>query len=332
MPARVLRAGGPRFGSRAVSPRIAFHPRLVEEAVWAALRGRPEAVLFHRERDPIYRMEEPEERDQAFERLHERWLRRLDLDAPVRRAEQEHATTLAVASRCLIAPAFEEKTQGAELYVAASGERSIVITIRPDLLAAPDRALAFLRRELLHVDDMLDPGFRYEPRLPGQAAGPAHDRLLQDRYRLLWSCSVDGRLARHHGADPGVRERRRLEFGRAFSCLGCRADEGFARFFDGPRPSHPELVSLAAAPEAMLGLRAAPGLPHGRCPLCGFPTHDFEPRPADLSTETLAAIRSDFPEWTEDSGLCRQCADLYRSRDLSDAAADALPGIDRLAP
>ena len=307
-----------------------FHPRLVEEGVLTALRGRPEALLFHRDRDPIYRMADPEERDRAFEDLHELWFRRLGLDAPVRRAAEEHAGTLAAVSRCLIAPAFVEKTQGAELYVASTGERSVVITICPDLLAAPARALVLLRRELLHVADMLDPDFRYEPRLPAQAAGPAHDRLLQDRYRLLWSCSVDGRLASRHGPDPEAREQRRREFARTFACLGSRSGEGFARLFEGPRPSHPDLVAMAADPEFAFGLRPAAGTSTGRCPLCGFPTCEFEADPGSLPADALAALIGEFPSWRPEQGMCRQCADLYRERDLSAAEARALPGIHHL--
>jgi len=312
-----------------MTDRVEYHPRLVEDAVWCAIRGRPEVVSFHREREPVYRIEDPDKRDQAFQRLHVSWFRRLALDTPVRRAAREYSEVLAAIGRCLIAPALQETTQAAELYVPRAGERSVVITIRPEVLVTPDRALEYLRRELLHISDMLDPRFRYEPRLPAQSAGPAHDRLLQDRYRLLWDCSIDARLVTRGALDAAAKDRRRREFIRAFVCLGARAEEDFARLFDGPRPSHPALAAMAADPEAFFGLRQAGGSPRSRCPLCGFPTHDFEPRPEQLPAEAAAAIRSHFPKWSVDRGICRQCADLYRARDLSDAAAEALPGIDR---
>jgi hypothetical protein len=309
-----------------MSDPIEYHPRLLEEGVWCALRGRPERVFFHREREPLYRLEDPDERDRAFQRLHAAWFLRLRLDAPVRRAAAEHAEVLAAVDRCLIAPAVKERAQGAELYVAADGGRSIVIALRPEALVAPDRALAFLRREMLHVADMLDPAFRYEPRLPPQAAGPALDRMLQDRYRLLWDCSIDGRLVARGALDAAVREGRRREFGATFACLGTRLEEAFARLFDGPRPSHPDFAAMAADPAAFLEGRRTGALPGGRCPLCGFPTQDFEPQPLELPAEAIAAMRSEFPAWGPERGLCRQCADLYRAREQSDAAADGLPG------
>ncbi len=128
--------------------RVEFHPRLVEEAVFAALRGRPESRTFHRERDPIYREADPEERERRFAALHAAWFERLDLAAAAR----------------------------------------------------------------------------------------------------------------------------------------------------------------------------------SRCPLCGFPSARFEPRPEDLPRAVRDAIRADFPGWIEADGLCPQCADLYRARPLSRGAADLLPG------
>ena len=53
-----------------------------------------------------------------------------------------------------------------------------------------------------------------------------------------------------------------------------------------------------------------------------------EPEPARLPDEVRNAIRADFPSWEPCEGLCIQCADLYRARRLSVAAAMLLPGSD----
>ena len=46
------------------------------------------------------------------------------------------------------------------------------------------------------------------------------------------------------------------------------------------------------------------------------------------SPASLAAdIAADFPGWRPSDGCCRQCADLYRARALSQATAAALPGV-----
>jgi hypothetical protein len=306
--------------------RIDFHPRLVERAVWAALRGRGEIAAFHRERDPAYALPDPDERDAAFTRLNSDWFLRLAIDAPVRQAIGEQAAALSAVLRILIAPVDRDAEQGAELYVASAEERSVVVSVRPEVLADSYRVLEFLRRELLHIADMLDPAFDYEPALPPQAAGPTLDRLLQDRYRVLWDCSVDGRLAQRGWSALDARERRRREFAAAFGFLGDKAEDAFARVFDGPRPRHPEFVAMATDAEASFGVGPGSTRRPGRCPLCGCPTFDFEPSPASLPAAALAAIRTEFPAWWPEQGLCPQCADLYRARAMSEEAVASLPG------
>jgi DNA-binding LacI/PurR family transcriptional regulator len=45
---------------------------------------------------------------------------------------------------------------------------------------------------LLHIADMVDPAFGYQPAVPEVDGGPTYARLLQDRYRALWDVSVAG--------------------------------------------------------------------------------------------------------------------------------------------
>jgi len=309
-----------------VSDALEIHPRLVEEAVWAAMRGRPEKKLFHAEREKAYSTPDPEARDLAFDAIHARWFRRLGLVRPLQVALAEQATIPAAVQRCRIAAVISDKDAGAELYVKGPEDRSLVIRICPQTLVHRERALEFLRRELMHVADILDPSFEYEPRLPRSPSGPSHDRLLQDRYGALWRSSVDGRLVRNGRLDARVRAARLGEFCRAFSCLGEKTQDCFDRIFTGPRPLHFVFVAMAMDPEVAFDVRrASPG--HGRrCPLCGFPTTYFEPLPGKLPAEALQSIRSDFPAWRIQAGLCPQCADLYRARRLATAAAGALPG------
>ena len=64
--------------------------------------------------------------------------------------------------------------------------------------------------------------------------------------------------------------------------------------------------------EAMRGRRSS-----GAAPVTGA-----RALPADV----VAHVTAQFPAWAPAHGLCRQCADLYRARSLSVAAAAALPG------
>ena len=300
-----------------MSAPVEFHPRLVEQAVWAALPGRSDAGVFHRERERLYDEADPAERERRFDRLHAAWFERLDLAQPVRLALGEHVEALALARRVVFAPVDGSGREGAELFVASPGEFSVVVTLRPSTLAASGPVLVLLRRELAHIADMLDPAFAYEPRLPEQPLGPAHDRRLLERYSALWNASVDGRLVRLGRLAPRIRDERLQEFEASFLCLGIETEACFERIFSGSRPSHPDIVRVAYDPEAGFGLRAPSCADGGRCALCGFPTVTLEPDPAGLPDEVRRAIGADFPAWRPDRGICPQCAELYRCRALA---------------
>jgi len=308
-----------------VTELLRFEPRLVEEAVWRAIRGRTEEREFDGAREAVYEIVDPDERERAFALFYGSWFRRLTLGDPVLHAIDERLDGLASVRRVAIVRAAAWKQEGAELFVADRADRSVVVAILPDTLVDHHRTRTLLRRELLHVADMLDPAFEYAPRLPAQRTGPAADRPLQDRYRVLWNCSVDGRLLREGRLGEGAREARLEEFRSVFRCLGDHVEEGFARLFDGPRPSHPRLTALAANPELAFGLQREPRSAGARCSLCGFPTSVFESAPEKLPERVLGTIRSEFPEWTTEHGLCRQCADLYRARSLSATAEELVP-------
>ncbi|MBI3028232.1 MAG: hypothetical protein HYY64_01810 [Candidatus Rokubacteria bacterium] len=282
---------------------LEYDPRLVEEATLLALRGAEEETAFRRERDGLYEIADPEAREAAFRAFHAAWFERLGLGRPIGWALKERGLILRAADRCLLAYAPSAREEGAELLVAER-RRSVAIRLAPVTLLAPERLLAFLRHELLHVADMLDPRFAYEPWLPSAGAGPAHRELLKERYRVLWDAYIDGRLSRLGWAPAGVRAERLGEFKRSFPTLGERAEVEFERFFNATWLRHAELVAFAADP---------PG-GGGCCPLCRFPTHAFEPEPDLLPPAVKERIRSDFPEWEPAAGLCLQCADLYRAR------------------
>jgi hypothetical protein len=349
-------ASGPDILAGAFGPQdrsmlaIEYEPELVEEAVCLAVRGRSREGGFRRQRDRAYEVRDLEAREVAFRKLHGEWFERLDLGQPIVRALEEQPSIAAVTQGCRVGTARARQEEGAELFVrpATEGERDperrwVVVRLRPETLSALDRLLQFLRHEFFHIADMLDPCFGYEPQLPPAAAGPAHEQLLRDRYRALWDAAIDGRLAGLGRAPHSVRAERLRDFVRTFPMLGARTGEAFARFFDGAACTHADLVGFAANPGAAAGcvlsdLRSAsrPGSdsaspmapgphPGERCPLCRFPTHAFEPDPASLPDDVVALIRHDFPAWDPGHGLCRQCADLYRSRSLPPSFSSVSP-------
>lgn len=312
---------------------LRYDPRLVEEAVFFSLREHAEAKAFYRERNRLYEITDPEQREKAFQNFNRAWFLRLGLAEPIDKAVNEQPLLISSVRYCLVARALRKKEEGAELLVNSEEDlsekerRTVCVLIRPESLLDPLALLSFLRHEFLHIRDMLDPGFGYEPVLPTAEGGPTHDRLLQERYRVLWDTTIDGRMVRSGWAPECLRTERFRDFCRAFPMFGEESRKVFSHFFDRDPHAHPELIALASDPSRRIeDLRATPH-PGSRCPLCGFPTHAFEPQPELLPPSLVAQVAQDYPQWQPSHGLCTQCADLYRARPISASAAMSLPGL-----
>lgn len=310
---------------------VGYDPRLVEEAVFLAVKDGPRAEEFHRERAPLYEIGDVERREEAFRSLHLRWFRQLALAEPLEKGLQENELLRAAARLCWVGYALRRDDEGAELFVkgAAEGGRrqgTIRFLVCPHSFLDREGFELFVRRELVHLEDMLDPNFGYRRELPVSGGDPARVKLFKERYRVLWDATVDGRLVRRGLAPASLRDRRLAEFTRAFPTLGEKAPEAFSRFFDREPHMHAELVAFALEPGAAGASRRLPG---ERCPLCRFVSHAFESEPERLPGAALEEIQRDFPGWRPQEGLCLQCADLYRARSLSRRAAESLPGARR---
>lgn len=313
---------------------LEYDPRLVEEAVLLSLAGHPEEARFRRERDRVYELTNEEEREARFREFHGDWFVRLQLGRPIVEALEEHPGLMQQARRCCVLSAISTVEEGADLHdwlgaAPAEGQRPTVILIKlkPPRLLDPAGLRAWLRHELLHVADMLDPSFGYERWVPSSELGPAYANLLRDRYRMLWDTWIDGRLHRRGWLPEGVREKRLAEFVATFPMLGPQAAEKFQQLFESDSQTHVSLMAFVQNPAGQGGPLAG-SLPHARiCPLCRFPGFELICGAADLTPETLGEIRVDFPDWQPEQGLCSQCAELYRTRNQSRAAKAELPRI-----
>jgi hypothetical protein len=291
------------------APRLepTFAPRLVEAAVLEAMRGHAREPEFHAQRDAVYDIVEPELREAAFASLHARWFERTALDRTFHEALAEQAAVAGGCARWLVADARASREEAADLLVVPGGRPTLLVRVQPATVATPERLLRLLRRELLHVADMLDPAFGYKAALPPDVAGGPRERVVRGHYRIVWDAYVDGRLVRRGALPAGVRAERRVEFGRAFPRLGAGTEAAFDRFFGGRGLTHAALLAFAAG--------GADGAPVAGCRLCSLPTRDFEPVPAALPDHILAAIRRDVPAWQPADGLCRRCAEVYACRE-----------------
>jgi hypothetical protein len=303
--------------------RLEFDPRLMEDAVLLRVSGHAQEAEFHQERERIYDIADEEKRDKRFHQLHQQWFIRLDLAHTVESALGDYPLLGRDTRGCRVMFAMFSKEEGADLYGASPA--TIIIKLRPSSLLDASTLLTFLRHEFMHLHDILDPCFAYQLELPQSEVGPTYDNLIRERYRVLWDTWIDGRLLARGWAPARVKQKRRAEFEATFSMLGQSLETKFSQWFDWPVHKHEDLLDFALHPESEHLQDSPQQIRTGRCPLCRFPSFDLQ-NGWDLSQETVQEIIADFPDWTSDQGLCRQCSDLYQARELSRSAEAALPG------
>jgi len=231
---------------------IEFQPQLIEDAVARVMADHSTASRFWQEREQLYENTDGEAREAAFRNFYESWFNRLGLIAPLQQTFELWPILVTATSRCLLIRARAQKHLGAELYITAEEpgmtareRRTIVAQLTPELLAQPQLFFEFLRHEFLHLVDMLDPHFGYEPDFPKTDAGPAYDHFLQGRYSVLWDIIIDGRLAQHGWLPSAAREKHFANFKRTFQGEEEKLSRTFAHFFDQNSHTHGELVEFA---------------------------------------------------------------------------------------
>ncbi len=300
------------------------------EAVSLAMRLRPRSGYWQ-DREALYEIEDPERREAEFIRLNRRFFHDLSLGLPIFQALSEQPLIARSVQKGRVLRSLARKEEGAELFVTpapACGEgdpgRSLVIRLAPQSLLDSDALLLFLRHELFHIADMLDPCFQYDPELPEVEGGLTRVKLILNRYRVIWDTVIDGRLCRRGNAAAGARELRQREFCGEFAMLGEQAAREFSRWFECERPVHAELLKFAADPLSASG-QVAGAAGAIICPVCQGLGSNALSSGMVLQESLASEIRQDAPRWQPVQGLCLQCLDLYRSRPLSRAAAAALP-------
>ncbi|MFQ6113068.1 MAG: hypothetical protein ACE5NG_03140, partial [bacterium] len=296
-------------------------PQLVEEAVLRAVVRHKEESEFRKERDKLYEWPNDEAREEAFQVLHQRWFARLRLNAPLQEVFACWPILKKSNHKCLLIKARSKKEISAELHVAPGvsvqterDRRTIIIQVTPGILCQPKQLLSLLRHEMLHIADMLDPEFGYEPYFPRSAMGPTYDHFLQERYRILWDITIDGRLCQKGWVPPLVREKYWAIFQDAFRGSREALETVFGHFFDKSFHTHQELLSFAQAPESWLANASSTSSTRGHCALCHFPSFCLIDASTRLSPASIYEIHREHPAWHATQPICLQCADLYEAR------------------
>ena len=218
---------------------IRFDPAFVEEAVFLELNrlatagSRQSVSSFHREREAVYELPDAQQRDAAFQRLAHRTFEAFGLTGLFTARLSEFPQVPAHVELVVVRRVWNKKEEQVELYVGRPGDAQPTLHVSTTLfiglqaIRCLDRGklAAFLRHELMHVADMLDPTFAYDPHPAFGGESEPENELIRERFRALWDLWVHARI-RHRGwqttLDDDVRQR---EVMRAFAFLSPSAQE-----------------------------------------------------------------------------------------------------------
>ncbi len=301
---------------------------LVEQATFlAARRDSDRERELHAVIDPLYEIGDEDVRQRKFADAMRAFFSRFGLDSVVRGLIEECPLIRDRVVSCLVREAARQKTESADLFLNKGGtgftveDRTLVIEACPQSLVDPENFSSRMRRELLHVSDMLDERFGYDSK--SLSGVRPHESLRRDRYRVLWDIYIEGRLGRAGRGSAKACAALRRAFERV-----CGGDDkefterAFQYVFGISCLTHDDLMNWAENPDALFrdaGTSTGARPPSGEaCPLCGFPTFDWFEFADDADGVTESAIESSRPGWSRSSGACRQCAELYAAASQAD--------------
>lgn len=224
--------------------------------------------------------------------------------------------------------AINKVDEGSNVLNRISGRPMIEMRVLASRFCNPEEAQeldAFLIQEFMHAKDMVDPEFDYEDAfIPGN---PSVKNLITARFRLLWNCYVDSRLARAGIISTMPREARYREFDNFYRKIPEKQRRGiFEGVWQTEKFTHEELLSMATDLESLMSKyvddaeiseeeRDFIHLQGSPCPLCKFPTYNWVDDPESICDEmVIEAIQIDFPDWESKDGGCDRCIEVYELR------------------
>lgn len=238
---------------------IEYEQSLVETAVFLGVReDESQECAFHLAIDPLYEISDAELRQREFAPVYRDFFRKLGFDQLVAGLLAERPAVGEGVDRCVVREAARQKAESAELLVQqpVTGEgcpnKTLVIQICPQSFLDSERFASCMRRELLHVADMLDEAFGYEREAFHGAI--SFQNLQRDRYRVLWEIYVEGRLDGEGRGKRGAKEGLQQALDRVFT----KSPDGaainvFRRLFDASSLTHRLFMDWAREPSLLFG-------------------------------------------------------------------------------
>lgn len=179
--------------------RLELAPDLVEEAVFhgarrASERGDPRAVRWFEQRERLYALTRTAEREAAFRAHALEHFRALRLQEPLQLALEACPAVLRHLDVLFVRRARRVKEESAELYRGSGAATRAVLALRPERFLDVEPLFAFVRRELLYVDDMLDERFGYAPDLVDRLPlDPGRRDVVRERVGRAWRERIEAR-------------------------------------------------------------------------------------------------------------------------------------------
>src|SRR5262245_5093032 len=168
------RKAGPIFRSEAVQPFVSYATKSCTPSALQIAR-------FHREREKVYSVLDPDERNAAFFKLYLDWFREWGLEKLLIDLLNQFPRLPGALTTLAFRKARSKTEEGAVLYCdretlahlhaardkveSSSTLRHGVIALRPERFKCEVDLARFLRHELTHLHDMVDPVFGYSPEI-----------------------------------------------------------------------------------------------------------------------------------------------------------------------
>ncbi|MCU0771329.1 MAG: hypothetical protein MUE94_06115 [Verrucomicrobia bacterium] len=297
--------------------QLRYDEDFIESAAFLCTSGKRKSVpslqivRFHRERERLYAILDPDERNTAFFNLHLDWFREWGLEKLITDLLKEFPLLPEKLAVLAVRKTRNKNDDGAELYVNETGQRSAILALRPESFERDAALRDYVRHEFTHLSDMLDPAFGYAPTLDLPGLNGAQQRLARERYRLLWDITIDGRLAAAGRSPMQPREQHAAAFARGYSFWSeQRQTETFNSLWECRAPHHADFLALIADPRGLRDAhRPEPG---ASCPLCDFPTFQWADATV-LPPAILQRITAEFPAWQPEQSLCSRCLETYEA-------------------
>ena len=153
---------------------------------------------FHHGREELYTKEcSLEERDKDFQLFWADYFKKMGLRKTLEDILMGFPLLLDPRILIFIKKAWNKKQEDVELFAPGEGDQKrVCIGLQAARMLDKPFLETFLRRELMHISDILDPKFEYNPDASFGGKNELEDNVIRDRFRVLWDMDIHERLSK----------------------------------------------------------------------------------------------------------------------------------------